>query len=109
MGEVPGAFAQAAGALKAATPVIEFARPHTTDFLGWLDDFSTTGGFFDALGGTTRVYISFAENLTGPPPKREQFHRCPGGADVVAPDRSNLLSAAEQRKLGCTEADRAIR
>ncbi len=109
VGEVPGAFPQASEALQSATPVIGFARPHTGDFLGWLDDFSTTGGFFDALGGTTRVYVSFAENLTGGPPKRDQYHRCPGGADIVAPDRSNLLSAEEQERLGCREEDRAIR
>lgn len=109
VGRVPGAFPAATAGLKAATPVIGFARPHTGDFLGWLDDFSTTGGFFDALGGTTRVYISFAENMTGGPPVRDQFHRCPGGADVVAPDRSNLLSAEEQERLGCRESDRAIR
>ena len=109
VGEVPGALPQAAAALAAATPVIAFARPHTTDFLGWLDDFSTTGGFYDALGGTTRVYISFAENFTGGPPTRNQFHRCPGGADIVAPDRSNLLSPEERERLGCREEDRALR
>ena len=36
----------------------------------------------------------------------DQFRRCPGGGDVVAPDKSNLLSPAEQQALGCTEADR---
>jgi phospholipid/cholesterol/gamma-HCH transport system substrate-binding protein len=35
-----------------------------------------------------------------------QFRRCPGGADVVAPDRSNVLSSDMQQQLGCTEADR---
>ena len=109
VGSVPGAFPQAARGLRAATGPIGFGRAHTVDFLGWLDDFSTTGGFFDALGGTTRVYVSFAENITGAPPRRDQFHRCPGGADVVAPDGSNLLSTAEQQRLGCREEDRAIR
>lgn len=109
VGTTEGAFGQAARAMKAATPVIAFARPHTADFLGWLDDFSTTGGFFDALGGTTRVYISFAENITGGPPKQKQFHRCPGGADVVAPDGSNLLTPAERERLNCREEDRAAR
>jgi hypothetical protein len=109
VGRVPGAFPQAVRGLRAATGPIAFGRAHTVDFLGWLDDFSTTGGFFDALGGTTRVQISFAENITGAPPKRDQFHRCPGGADIVAPDRSNLLSPEEQQRLGCREEDRAIR
>jgi hypothetical protein len=89
--------------------VISLARPYTTDFLGWLDDFSTTGGFYDALGASTRVFISLAENITGHPPKTEQFHRCPGAAEVPASDGSNVLSADEQKRLGCTEADRAIR
>jgi phospholipid/cholesterol/gamma-HCH transport system substrate-binding protein len=109
VGRTPGAFAQTARALKDVTPVISLARPYTTDFLGWLDDFSTTGGFYDALGASTRVFISLQENVTGGPPKREQFHRCPGAAEVPAADGSNVLSADEQKALGCTEADRAIR
>ena len=36
----------------------------------------------------------------------DQFRRCPGGADVVAPDKSNLLSPDQQQALGCTEKDR---
>jgi phospholipid/cholesterol/gamma-HCH transport system substrate-binding protein len=38
--------------------------------------------------------------------RTEQFRRCPGGGDVVAPDKSNLLSADEQNALGCKESDR---
>jgi hypothetical protein len=109
VGRTTGAFPQTAAGLKAATPVIGFGRPYTTDFLGWLDDFSTTGGFYDALGASTRVFISVAENTAGGPPKREQFRRCPGGADVPARDGSNVLSAEEQKALNCTESDRAIR
>jgi hypothetical protein len=55
------------------------------------------------------VFISVSENTTGGPPKREQFRRCPGGADVPARDGSNVLSAEEQKALNCTESDRAIR
>jgi phospholipid/cholesterol/gamma-HCH transport system substrate-binding protein len=109
VGRTAGAFPQATSALKKATPVIGFARPYTTDFVGWLDDFSTTGGFFDALGASTRVFISLAENFEGGPPKREQFRRCPGGAEVPASDGSNVLSAAEQQALNCTESHRAVR
>jgi hypothetical protein len=36
-----------------------------------------------------------------------QFRRCPGGGDVVAPDRSNVLSPEMQKQLDCTESDRA--
>ena len=109
VGRTAGAFPQTSSALKKTTPVIALARPYTTDFLGWLDDFSTTGGFFDALGGSTRVFISLAENANGGPPKREQYRRCPGGADVAARDGSNVLSAEDQRALNCTESHRAIR
>jgi len=35
-----------------------------------------------------------------------QFKRCPGSGDVVAPDKSNVLSSDEQQALGCSEADR---
>jgi phospholipid/cholesterol/gamma-HCH transport system substrate-binding protein len=38
--------------------------------------------------------------------RSEQYKRCPGSADVVAPDKSNLLTPAEQNALDCTEADR---
>jgi phospholipid/cholesterol/gamma-HCH transport system substrate-binding protein len=109
VGKVKGAFPQLVDALNGAAPVIAFARPYSLDFLGWLDDFSTTGGFYDPLGGTTRAFISLAENMTGGPPKQHQFHRCPGGADVVAADKSNLLLKQEQTRLGCTEDDRAVR
>jgi hypothetical protein len=40
--------------------------------------------------------------------QHQQFKRCPGGADPVAKDRSNVLSGAEQRKLDCLEEDRAV-
>lgn len=109
VGETRGAFPQAAQAFRDATPVIAFARPYSMDFVGWLDDFSSTGGYFDALGGQTRTHVNIAENIYGTPPKTGQFKRCPGGADIVLPDRSNVLSAEEQRQLECTEDHRAVR
>ena len=89
--------------------MIAFARPYSMDFVGWLDDFSSTGGYFDALGGQTRTHVNIAENIYGTPPKTGQFKRCPGGAEIVLPDRSNVLSAEEQRRLECTEDHRAVR
>lgn len=109
VGETDGAFPQAAKAFGDATPVIAFARPYSMDFVGWLDDFSSTGGYFDALGGQTRTHVNIAENIYGTPPKTGQFKRCPGGADIVLPDRSNVLSAEEQARLECTEDHRAVR
>ena len=64
------------------------------DFVGWLDDFSSTGGYFDALGGQTRTHVNIAENIYGTPPKTGQFKRCPGGADIVLP---RPLERAERR------------
>ena len=111
VGKTRGAFPETVEAFDKSSPVIGFARPYTTDFFGWFDDFSTTGGFFDANGAIGRGQFNFSENF--PPnastPKTNQFKRCPGGADVPAPDGSNVLSQAEQDALGCTEADRAVR
>jgi phospholipid/cholesterol/gamma-HCH transport system substrate-binding protein len=102
----PGAFPQASSAFKSAAPIIGEARPYTTDFLGWLDDFSTTGGGFDALGAYARAFIGFGENLTGPA-RKNQFKRCPGASEEPAPDGSNVLSDAEKAQLDCLESARA--
>jgi phospholipid/cholesterol/gamma-HCH transport system substrate-binding protein len=112
VGTTKGAFPESVEAFDKASPVIGFARPYTTDFFGWFDDFSTTGGFFDANGAIGRGQFNFAENFPQngfKTPKTSQFRRCPGGADVPAPDGSNVLSQAEQDALGCRESDRAVR
>jgi phospholipid/cholesterol/gamma-HCH transport system substrate-binding protein len=51
----------------------------------------------------TQVVGEVFKNFT----RTNQFRRCPGGGDVVAPDKSNLLSSSEQQLLGCKESDRA--
>jgi phospholipid/cholesterol/gamma-HCH transport system substrate-binding protein len=107
--ERPGSLPQTASAFKDATKIISEARPYTTDFLGWFDDFSTTGGGFDALGAYARASISLAENLTFGPPKQKQFKRCPGSAEGPAPDGSNVFSAEERARLDCNEDDRAVK
>src|SRR5919106_2669130 len=106
VGRVRGAFPESVDAFRSGGEIIGFARPYTNDFLGWLDDFSTTGAY-DALGDYSRASISFDQVISGPPGKRGQYRRCPGGADIAAPDGSNVLSPAEQERLGCTEAHRA--
>jgi phospholipid/cholesterol/gamma-HCH transport system substrate-binding protein len=106
VGRVRGAFPESVDAFGSGGEIIGFARPYTNDFLGWLDDFSTTGAY-DALGDYSRASISFDEVISGSPVKRGQYRRCPGGADIAAPDGSNVLSPAEQERLGCTEAHRA--
>ena len=117
-----GAFPASVKAFRDSSPIIATGRPYTQDLLGWFDDFSTTGGGFDALGAYARGLISFSE-YTGPiqqflgngesgpqpigPVKRGQFKRCPGAAEEAADDGSNVLSAEERQFLDCDESDRA--
>jgi phospholipid/cholesterol/gamma-HCH transport system substrate-binding protein len=124
VGQTPGAFPTTVNALKDSAPVIGFGRAYTVDFLGWLDDFSTSGGY-DALGGISRAAIRFnattQENAIPaivPLPNRGdvykalirsgQYKRCPGASEQPAPDNSNVFSAAQQQALDCKEADRAV-
>jgi phospholipid/cholesterol/gamma-HCH transport system substrate-binding protein len=109
VGSVRGAFPESVEAFQKGGPEIAVARPYTTDFLGWLDDFSTTGGGFDALGALARSHIGLSENIPSPgnAVRRGQFKRCPGAAEEAAPDGSNVLSAEEQRQLECVDSHRA--
>jgi phospholipid/cholesterol/gamma-HCH transport system substrate-binding protein len=106
VGETRGAFQESVDALKGGAGEISFARPYTTDFLGWFDDFSTTGGGFDALGATARGFISMSEFMHKDSLAYKQYKRCPGAAEAPAKDGSNVLSAAERERLDCDEADR---
>lgn len=103
----PGAFPQTTAALSDAAPTIAFGRPYTPDFVGWLDDFSTTGGY-DAVGGYSRAWINLSELLYGPGPKRGQFRRCPGANEALAADGSNVFSADEAAALDCDPSQRAV-
>jgi phospholipid/cholesterol/gamma-HCH transport system substrate-binding protein len=102
-----GAFPETDAALRGAAPTIAIGRPYTNDFVGWMDDFSDTGGY-DALGGFSRAFISFAEILGGPGPKRGQFRRCPGASEEAAADGSNVVSADEAARLDCDPSQRAV-
>ena len=106
VGETEGAFPESVDALKGGAKEISFARPYTTDFLGWFDDFSTTGGGFDALGATARGFITMSEFLHKDSLAYKQYKRCPGSAEAPAKDGSNVLSADERERLDCDEADR---
>jgi hypothetical protein len=75
--------------------------------VGWLDDFSTTGGY-DAVGGYSRAWINLSELLYGPGPKSGQFRRCPGANEEPAADGSNVLSAAEAAALDCDPSQRSV-
>jgi phospholipid/cholesterol/gamma-HCH transport system substrate-binding protein len=102
-----GAFPETTDALKAAAPTIAFGRPYTPDFVGWMDDFSTTGGY-DALGGFSRAWINFSEILYGAGPKVHQYRRCPGANEEAAADGSNVLSAREAEALDCDPSQRSV-
>jgi phospholipid/cholesterol/gamma-HCH transport system substrate-binding protein len=102
-----GAFPETTDALKAAAPTIAFGRPYTPDFVGWMDDFSTTGGY-DALGGYSRAWINLSEILYGAGPKLHQYRRCPGANEEPAADGSNVLSSDEAAALDCDPSQRSV-
>jgi phospholipid/cholesterol/gamma-HCH transport system substrate-binding protein len=123
VGQTEGAFPASIKGFKDASPLIAFGRPYTPDFLGWLDDFSTTGSY-DALGGISRTQVIFnatsSENgipAVIPLPQRGdayksqmrigQYKRCPGASEAPAIDKSNVFSADEMKALDCKEEDRA--
>src|SRR3954452_11189841 len=106
VGKTEGAFPATAAAFKSSTPEFALARPYTTDFLGWFDDFSTTGAGFDATGAMARAHFGFQ---TGMPSdvgawSGGHYRRCRGAAEAPAPDGSNVFSPPEREALGCTEA-----
>jgi phospholipid/cholesterol/gamma-HCH transport system substrate-binding protein len=106
VGETRGAFQESVPALEGGAGEFAFARPYTTDFLGWFDDFSTTGGGFDALGATARGFITMSPFLHKDSLAMKQYKRCPGSAEAPLPDGSNVLSAEERERLDCEESDR---
>jgi phospholipid/cholesterol/gamma-HCH transport system substrate-binding protein len=102
-----GAFPETSDALENAAPTIAFGRPYTPDFVGWMDDFSTTGGY-DALGGFSRAWINFSEILYGAGPKLRQFRRCPGANEQPAADGSNVFSGDQAAALDCDPNQRSV-
>jgi phospholipid/cholesterol/gamma-HCH transport system substrate-binding protein len=108
VGETRGSFQESVDALKGGTGEISFARPYTADFMGWFDDFSTTGGGFDALGATARGFLTMSPFLHKDSLAMKQYKRCPGAAEAPATDGSNVLPAEERERLDCDEADRAV-
>jgi phospholipid/cholesterol/gamma-HCH transport system substrate-binding protein len=102
-----GAFPETADALNRAAPTIAFGRPYTPDFVGWMDDFSTTGGY-DALGGYSRAWINLSEILYGAGPKLHQYRRCPGANEEPARDGSNVFTGAAADALDCDPSQRSV-
>jgi phospholipid/cholesterol/gamma-HCH transport system substrate-binding protein len=102
-----GAFLESEEALNESAETISLLRPYTPDLVGWFEDFSATG-VYDAAGGFSRSQLNLSEIIYGAEPLTRQLRRCPGGADAPAADGSNVLSAAEQRRLSCEESHRAV-
>ena len=64
------AFTQGRLALQRAQPVLEFIRPYTPDFVGWLRDFGQGAANYDANGHFARIQpifnaFSFTDNPAG--------------------------------------------
>jgi phospholipid/cholesterol/gamma-HCH transport system substrate-binding protein len=126
VGRTEGAFPELARALAGSTPIVAHGRPYTPDFVGWMDDFSHTGGY-DANGSFSRTQTllnafspsdgsgavsallplvdrnDVLKNFT----RNQQVKRCPGASEEPAPDRSNVFSEDERRELDCLEEHRA--
>ncbi|MBX5468965.1 MAG: MCE family protein [Thermoleophilaceae bacterium] len=91
------AFPNSIRALQKSQPVVEYIRPYTPDFTGWLQKFAEVAAPYDANGHYARVQPVFASfqysadasgaSLTAIPPQQRlgtfQFgnqRRCPGTA-----------------------------
>jgi phospholipid/cholesterol/gamma-HCH transport system substrate-binding protein len=91
------AFRSGRQALVKAEPVLEFARPYTPDFIGWVRDFGQGSSNYDANGHYARIQpmfnaFQFTDNPAGgllspvPPADRMDgvetgvIRRCPGAA-----------------------------
>ncbi len=91
------AFRDGRQALVRAQPVLEFARPYTPDFIGWVRDFGQGSSNYDANGHFARIQpmfnaFQFTDNPAGglltpvPPANRMDgvetgvIRRCPGAA-----------------------------
>jgi phospholipid/cholesterol/gamma-HCH transport system substrate-binding protein len=99
------AFDNGRGALVKLQPVLEFLRPYTPEFAGWLRDFGQGSSNYDANGHYARIQpifnaFNFNDNPAGgvltpiPPSQRfdgletNQLRRCPGGASQPPADGS---------------------
>ena len=99
------AFRNGRQALERLQPVLEFARPYTPDFIGWVRDFGQGAANYDANGHYARIQpmfnaFQFADNPAGglltpvPPANRMDgvetgvIRRCPGAATQRPADGS---------------------
>jgi phospholipid/cholesterol/gamma-HCH transport system substrate-binding protein len=97
-------FPRSIKALQKTQPVLEYARPYTPDFAGWLTKFGQSAAPYDANGHYARIQpifnaFQFTNTPTGPvltPNAGSRLanlqtgknQRCPGGAMQPPPDGS---------------------
>jgi phospholipid/cholesterol/gamma-HCH transport system substrate-binding protein len=97
-------FPRSVTALKKTQPVLEYVRPYTPDFAGWLTKFGQSAAPYDANGHYARIQpifnaFQFTNTPTGPvltPNTGSRLanlqtgknQRCPGGAMQPPPDGS---------------------
>jgi phospholipid/cholesterol/gamma-HCH transport system substrate-binding protein len=97
-------FPRSITALRKTQTVLEYARPYTPDFAGWLTKFGTSAMTYDANGHYARIQpifnaFQFNQTPTGPvlsPNTGSRLsnlqtgknQRCPGGAMQAPPDGS---------------------
>jgi phospholipid/cholesterol/gamma-HCH transport system substrate-binding protein len=97
-------FPRSVTALQKTQPVLEYARPYTPDFAGWLTKFGQSAAPYDANGHYARIQpifnaFQFNNTPTGPvlTPNTGsrlgglelgQNQKCPGGAMQTPPDGS---------------------
>jgi phospholipid/cholesterol/gamma-HCH transport system substrate-binding protein len=117
------AFQQGRAALQRAQPVLEFIRPYTPDFVGWLRDFGQGAANYDANGHFARIQpifnaFSFGDNPAGgiltpiPPSQRMDglqtgvIKRCPGAASQRPAD--NSAPYTDNGNLGPNDCDPSL-
>jgi phospholipid/cholesterol/gamma-HCH transport system substrate-binding protein len=97
-------FPRSITALQKTQTVLEYARPYTPDFAGWLTKFGESANVYDANGHYARIQpifnaFQFSNTPTGPvltPNTGSRLaglqigknQRCPGGAMQAPPDKS---------------------
>jgi len=101
------AFRSSLRAMRDGQPVVDFLRPYTPDFMGWLRSFGAASANYDANGHYMRVLANFGafrydvgadgQPVLVPVPPSERLaglrgdarRRCPGAASQPRPDGSN--------------------
>jgi phospholipid/cholesterol/gamma-HCH transport system substrate-binding protein len=117
------AFQEGRAALQRAQPVLEFIRPYTPDFVGWLRDFGQGAANYDANGHFARIQpmfnaFNFSDNPAGgvltpiPPSERMDglqtgvLARCPGAASQRPAD--NSAPYTDNGNLGPDDCDPSL-